>query len=78
MHSNLLLFRPRMKEALLEEIIKNYEASSEDLAVCISEEMGAPLWLSQVAQVASGLGHFKDTLAVLKDLNLSLRKITTC
>ena len=29
--------------------------------------MGAPLWLSQVAQVASGLGHFKDTLAVLKD-----------
>ena len=53
--------------ALLEEIIKNYEASSEDLAACISEEMGAPLWLSQVAQVASGLGHFKDTLAVLKD-----------
>ena len=53
--------------SLLEEIIKNYEASSEDLAVCISEEMGAPLWLSQVAQVASGLGHFKDTLAVLKD-----------
>ena len=53
--------------ALLEEIIKNYEASAEDLALCISEEMGAPLWLSQVAQVASGLGHFKDTLSVLKD-----------
>ena len=53
--------------AILEEIIKNYEASAEDLASCISEEMGAPLWLSQVAQVASGLGHFKDTLAVLKD-----------
>ena len=53
--------------AILEEIIKNYEASAEDLALCISEEMGAPLWLSQVAQVASGLGHFKDTLAVLKD-----------
>ena len=51
----------------MEEIIKNYEASAEDLALCISEEMGAPLWLSQVAQVASGLGHFKDTLAVLKD-----------
>ena len=53
--------------AILEEIIQNYEASAEDLALCISEEMGAPLWLSQVAQVASGLGHFKDTLAVLKD-----------
>ena len=29
--------------------------------------MGAPIWLSNVAQVTSGLGHFKDTLAVLKD-----------
>ena len=28
--------------------------------------MGAPLWLSNVAQVTSGLSHFKDTLEVLK------------
>ena len=29
--------------------------------------MGAPLWLSNVAQVTSGLSHFKDTLEVLKE-----------
>ncbi|MEC7912477.1 MAG: aldehyde dehydrogenase family protein [Pseudomonadota bacterium] len=51
---------------LLENIVVEYEKRSEELAKTISEEMGAPLWLSQVAQVTSGLGHFKDTLEVLK------------
>ena len=31
--------------------------------------MGAPLWLSKVAQVTSGLQHFKDTLEVLKEFD---------
>jgi aldehyde dehydrogenase (NAD+) len=53
--------------AILESIIKQYEARQEELAKTISEEMGAPIWLSNVAQVTSGLSHFKDTLAVLKD-----------
>ena len=52
--------------ALLENIISEYEKRSEDLAQTISAEMGAPLWLSNVAQVTSGLSHFKDTLEVLK------------
>ena len=51
---------------LLENIISEYEKRSEELAKTISEEMGAPLWLSKVAQVTSGLSHFKDTLEVLK------------
>ena len=51
---------------LLENIIFEYEKRSEELAKTISEEMGAPLWLSNVAQVTSGLSHFKDTLEVLK------------
>ena len=55
--------------ALLELIITNYEDSSEELAAIISEEMGAPLWLSKVAQVTSGLQHFKDTLEVLKEFD---------
>tara|TARA_B100001248_G_scaffold51905_1_gene33775 strand:- start:3330 stop:4754 length:1425 start_codon:yes stop_codon:yes gene_type:complete len=55
--------------ALLESIITNYEDSSEELAAIISEEMGAPLWLSKVAQVTSGLQHFKDTLEVLKEFD---------
>ena len=52
--------------ALLENIIIEYENRSEELAQTISAEMGAPLWLSNVAQVTSGLSHFKDTLGVLK------------
>ena len=52
--------------ALLENIITEYEKRSEELAQTISTEMGAPLWLSNVAQVTSGLSHFKDTLSVLK------------
>ena len=52
---------------LLESIISEYEKRSDELARTISEEMGAPLWLSNVAQVTSGLSHFKDTLDVLKE-----------
>jgi len=51
---------------LLENIISEYEKRSDELAQTISKEMGAPLWLSNVAQVTSGLSHFKDTLEVLK------------
>ena len=36
------------------------------MAEVISDEMGAPMWLSNVAQAASGLGHFKTTLNYLK------------
>ena len=39
---------------ILENIITEYEKRSEELAETISKEMGAPIWLSQVAQVASG------------------------
>ena len=52
--------------SLLENIILEYEKRSDELAQIISAEMGAPLWLSNVAQVTSGLSHFKDTLNVLK------------
>ena len=62
-----MVFLPKKKElSFLENIISEYEKRSEELAKTISEEMGAPLWLSNVAQVTSGLSHFKDTLEVLK------------
>ncbi len=59
---------------ILENIINEYEARAEELASTISSEMGAPLWLSQVAQVASGLTHFKDTLKVLKEFDFEFEK----
>ncbi len=60
--------------AILESIITNYEESSEELAEIISEEMGAPLWLSKIAQVTSGLSHFKDTLEVLKGFEFETKE----
>ena len=59
---------------ILENIINEYETRAEELASTISSEMGAPLWLSQVAQVASGLTHFKDTLRVLKEFDFEFEK----
>jgi len=51
---------------LLESIIAEYEKRSDELANTISKEMGAPLWLSQMAQVVAGKSHFSDTLELLK------------
>ena len=44
--------------ALLERIINVYKARMKDVAVAISDEMGAPMKLALNAQAASGLGHF--------------------
>ena len=54
------------KIGIFESIIKEYEARLPEMAEVISDEMGAPMWLSNVAQAASGLGHFKTTLNYLK------------
>ena len=40
------------------------------MAEVISDEMGAPIWLSNVAQAASGLGHLGTTTKLFKNLNL--------
>lgn len=53
--------------ALLERIIKVYQSRTQQVAVAISDEMGAPMKLALHAQAGSGLGHFATTLAVLKD-----------
>ena len=59
-------FSKDQKIAIFESIIKEYEARLPEMAEVISNEMGAPMWLSNVAQAASGLGHFKTTLNYLK------------
>jgi aldehyde dehydrogenase (NAD+) len=59
-------FSKDQKIAIFESIIKEYEARLSEMAEIISDEMGAPMWLSDVAQAASGLGHFKTTLNYLK------------
>src|SRR5438874_5834499 len=51
--------------ALLQRIIEVYQSKYEEMATTISEEMGAPLWLSRAAQAAAGLGHFFEMVKVL-------------
>src|SRR6516162_2056606 len=43
--------------ALLEKIIAAYKGKYQAITEAISQEMGAPMWLSKAAQAATGLGH---------------------
>ncbi len=52
--------------ALLEAVIAEYQKRYADMAAAITEEMGAPVLLSQKAQAAMGMGHLQSALAVLK------------
>jgi aldehyde dehydrogenase (NAD+) len=63
--------------ALLERIIAGYEERLEDFAQTISLEMGAPITLARSKQAPSGLGHFKATLAALRETTFEERIGTT-
>ncbi len=51
--------------ALLNKITELLGARSDDLAACISAEMGAPTGLAKAAQAPTGLAHFATTAGVL-------------
>ncbi|WHO37758.1 aldehyde dehydrogenase family protein [Sphingobium sp. AP49] len=51
--------------ALFDRIIAAYEKRAGDLALAVTEEMGAPQWLSEQLQVTSGLAHFQIARASL-------------
>jgi aldehyde dehydrogenase (NAD+) len=53
--------------ALLSRIVEVYKHRYNDMAAAITEEMGAPVSLSQNAQAAIGLGHFQAAIAILQD-----------
>lgn len=52
--------------AVLDRIIEEFEKRLPEMAEAITEEMGAPNWLSESAQAALGVNHFKNTRAVLE------------
>jgi aldehyde dehydrogenase (NAD+) len=56
---------PEERLALLQKIIEVYQARYEEMAQTISEEMGAPMWLSRAAQAAAPLAHFFEMTKVL-------------
>jgi aldehyde dehydrogenase (NAD+) len=51
---------------LLSRILAEYQKRAEDLAAAVTEEMGAPGYLAQRAQVPTGLGHLSTAINVLK------------
>ncbi len=52
--------------ALLGRILDVYKRRYNDMAAAITEEMGAPVSLSQNAQAAIGMGHFQAAQAILQ------------
>ena len=52
---------------LLNNIIAEYKNRYDDLVQTITEEMGAPIWLSEKAQASTGIKNLHETLDALKD-----------
>jgi len=52
---------------LLNNIAEAFKKRYDDVAQAISMEMGAPMTLATKAQAATGIGHLKSTMKVLKD-----------
>jgi len=52
--------------ALLERIVRGYEARQEDLARAMTLEMGTPITFSRSVQNALGLGQFKQMIRTLE------------
>jgi len=52
---------------LLQAIAAEYEKRAGDLADAVTEEMGAPAFLAQHAQVPLGITHLRIAIEVLKD-----------
>jgi aldehyde dehydrogenase (NAD+) len=53
--------------ALLKRIIEAYQGRMDDVAEAITEEMGAPKWLSGTGQAGSVLAHFMQAASVLEN-----------
>jgi aldehyde dehydrogenase (NAD+) len=62
---------------LLQDISGVYQKRYADIAQVISEEMGAPIWLSKAAQAATGLGHLAKVIEILKDYEFEELQGTT-
>ena len=52
---------------LLNNVISEYENRYQDFVDTITEEMGAPIWLSSRAQASTGIKNFNETLDALQE-----------
>jgi aldehyde dehydrogenase (NAD+) len=65
------------RKKLLERIVSELDKRHEDMAMAITEEMGAPVWLAQRAQAAMGGAHFVTAIQVLDNYEFEERRGTT-
>jgi aldehyde dehydrogenase (NAD+) len=63
--------------ALLQKIIAVYQTKYQQIAEAISQEMGAPMWLSKAAQAATGMGHLAETVKILQSYEFEEKRGTT-
>ncbi|WP_439546999.1 aldehyde dehydrogenase family protein [Sandarakinorhabdus sp.] len=62
---------------LMGAIAAEYQKRYNDIAAAITEEMGAPAWLSNQAQAALGIGHIATAIEVLKNYKFDELRGTT-
>jgi aldehyde dehydrogenase (NAD+) len=62
---------------LLDKITAGIQARMGDMAEAISDEMGAPMWLANAAQVPAGMGHFATTAQILRNYQFEEMRGTT-
>ncbi len=62
---------------LLDKIAAGYQARLGDIATGISNQMGAPMWLSSAAQAPAGLGHYAAAAAILREYAFEEKKGST-
>ncbi|MGJ8664246.1 MAG: aldehyde dehydrogenase family protein, partial [Marinicella sp.] len=62
---------------LLKAIAVEYKKKSDEIAAAITEEMGAPKWLSGSNQAASGYLHFKSAIQVLENFEFEFTQETS-
>ncbi len=61
---------------LLKAIAAEYKKKSSEIAAAITAEMGAPKWLSESNQAASGYLHFKSAIDILEDFEFEFKQDT--
>jgi aldehyde dehydrogenase (NAD+) len=62
---------------LLRSIATVYQKRYAEMAKTISQEMGAPFWLSNAAQAATGIGHLNEAIKVLETYEFEELRGTT-
>lgn len=60
--------------SVLRRILTVYSEYSEDIALAVSAEMGAPLGLARGAQTFAGQAHFEATIAALERFEFELQR----